>query len=60
MGKMSKTSSRGLVEYLSLLEDPRVERTKTHLLVDIMVIAVLATLSGAESFKEMEIFGPCA
>jgi predicted transposase YbfD/YdcC len=57
MGEMSKTSPTGLVEYLSLLDDPRVERTRAHALLDIMVIAVLATLSGAESFNEMEIFG---
>ncbi|MCA1667830.1 MAG: ISAs1 family transposase, partial [Thermomicrobia bacterium] len=36
---------------------PRVERTKEHLLVDLLTIAVCAVICGADSFVEMEEFG---
>ena len=34
--------------------DPRVERTRRHLLGDILLLALCATLAGAESFADME------
>ena len=34
--------------------DPRVERTRRHLLCDILLLALCATLAGAESFTDME------
>lgn len=34
--------------------DPRVERTRRHLLCDILLLALCATLAGAESFVDME------
>src|SRR6266571_5957862 len=39
------------------LEDPRIERTKKHLLLDILVIAVCTLLTGGEGFQDMELFG---
>lgn len=39
------------------LPDPRVDRTKHHRLLDIVAIAVLAVLSGADSFVEMATYG---
>jgi predicted transposase YbfD/YdcC len=39
------------------LPDPRVERTKQHLLVDIMAIAICAVVCGAEAWTEVEAFG---
>jgi predicted transposase YbfD/YdcC len=39
------------------LTDPRVDRTKKHELVDIVVIALCATLCGADSWLEVEEFG---
>jgi predicted transposase YbfD/YdcC len=42
-----------LVEYFADLPDPRIERTKRHLLVDIVVIALCATLCGADDFVGM-------
>src|SRR5499427_3674529 len=41
----------------TLLEDPRIERTKKHLLLDILVIAVCTLLTGGEGFQDMEFFG---
>lgn len=37
--------------------DPRVERTKDHLLLDISVLASCAVLCGAEAWTEIEQFG---
>ena len=34
--------------------DPRLERTRLHLLCDILLLALCATLAGAESFPDME------
>ena len=34
--------------------DPRVERTRRHLLCDILLLALCATLAGAESFADMD------
>jgi len=44
------------IECFSNLEDPRVDRTKKHLLLDIVAIAICGVLSGAESWEEMEDF----
>lgn len=46
-----------LVECFGEIEDPRVERTKLHSLVDILVIALCATICGADHFTEMEDYG---
>ena len=48
---------RSLVEHLSTIADPRVNRTKDHELTDILVIAICALLCRAETFNEMEDFG---
>ena len=39
------------------LADPRVNRTKDHALIDILVIAVCTLLCGGESFNDMADFG---
>jgi predicted transposase YbfD/YdcC len=46
-----------IVEHFRTLEDPRIERTKRHLLLDILVIAVCTLLTGGERFQDMEFFG---
>ena len=46
-----------LVEHFQPLPDPRVERTKDHALIDILVIAICALLCGGEGFNDMEAFG---
>ncbi len=48
-----------LLAHLAQIPDPRVERTKQHLLTDILAIAILAKLCGADDFTEMAQFG-CA
>src|SRR3712207_1865762 len=46
-----------LPTHFAALDDPRVERTKHHLLLDIIVIAVCAVICGADSWVEIEEFG---
>jgi len=45
------------IHYFSEMKDPRIDRTKVHLLEDIIVIAILSVLCGAETWDEMEEFG---
>jgi predicted transposase YbfD/YdcC len=45
------------INYFSNLTDPRVERTKDHLLDDIIFIAIAAVICGAESWNDMENYG---
>lgn len=54
---MSEKKATTLFEHLSEIKDPRIERTKWHKLIDILVIAVCATICGAESYPDMEEFG---
>jgi predicted transposase YbfD/YdcC len=42
------------LKYFSELRDPRVERTKEHLLEEILLITIAAVLSGADSWNEIE------
>lgn len=44
------------IEAFSDLEDPRVERTKKHLLLDIVGLSLFSVLAGATSWTEMEDF----
>jgi predicted transposase YbfD/YdcC len=39
------------------LKDPRLERTKLHKLLDILVIAICAVICGADSWEDVEDFG---
>ncbi len=54
---MSTSAFPTLVECLSDLPDPRVERTRLHSLMDILVIAICAILCGAEGWDDMAAFG---
>jgi predicted transposase YbfD/YdcC len=46
-----------LIDHLKDLPDPRVNRTRDHELVDILIIAICTLLCGGESFYDMEDFG---
>jgi predicted transposase YbfD/YdcC len=46
-----------LFTVLQKIPDPRIERTKKHLLVDIFIIAICATICGAETWEEIAEFG---
>jgi len=43
--------------HFSDLEDPRIDRTKLHKLLDIVVIAICAVICGADTWVEAESFG---
>jgi predicted transposase YbfD/YdcC len=54
---MQKHPTSSLIEHFQDLADPRVDRTKDHALLDILVIAVCSLLCGGEGFNDMEDFG---
>ena len=54
---MTTTAAPSLMEYFADVPDPRIERCKDHALIDILTIAILATICGAEYFTQMEEFG---
>ncbi|WP_293118592.1 transposase family protein, partial [Moorena sp. SIO4G3] len=41
----------------SEIEDPRVARTRVHLLTDILIIAILSVIAGAKGWEDMENYG---
>lgn len=55
--EIKMASKRTLSECLSVIDDPRVERTRIHDLLDILVLSVLAVMCGAEGWEDIEAFG---
>jgi predicted transposase YbfD/YdcC len=54
---MPTPSAANLTKHFATLTDPRVDRTKEHLLLDIVVIAICAILAGADGWVAVEAFG---
>jgi predicted transposase YbfD/YdcC len=46
-------------EHFSAIEDPRLDRTKKHQLIDIITITLCAVIGGAETWSDIELFGNC-
>ncbi len=46
-----------LISYFSNLPDPRVDRTKEHLLEDIVFITIAAVICGSETWNDIENYG---
>ena len=46
-----------LSTYFDDIPDPRVDRTKQHLLKDILVITILAAIAGAQGWEDIENYG---
>lgn len=44
-------------ESFKRIEDPRVDRTKLHSLLDIIALGIVGVMGGAQSFEEIEDFG---
>jgi predicted transposase YbfD/YdcC len=44
-------------EHFGDLDDPRVDRTKRHQLLDIIAIAICGVICGADSWVDLELFG---
>jgi hypothetical protein len=45
------------VEHFCKLTDPRINRNKLHVLMDIIVLTVCAVISGAECWEDIADFG---
>lgn len=54
---MPVSPSLSLTDHFAALDDPRVERTKLHPLLSIVVVAICAVISGAESWDDIADFG---
>jgi predicted transposase YbfD/YdcC len=52
-----KSHPESLLSHFSIIEDPRIERSKAHSLIDILLIAICAMLCGGDSFVDFEEFG---
>jgi len=54
---MEERVSGAIEQHFGDLEDPRVDRTKLHMLMDILVIAICAVIAGADNWEDVEEFG---
>jgi predicted transposase YbfD/YdcC len=54
---MDQPPVASLRDHFASLQDPRIERTKHHHLLDILTIAICAVICGADSWVECEEFG---
>jgi predicted transposase YbfD/YdcC len=53
----SLPATSSLIDHFVSIPDPRIDRTRRHELVDILVIAICTLLCGGEGFNDMEDFG---
>lgn len=53
---MEKKSVQPLSEYFRDIQDPRIDRCKKYRLLDVIVITLLATISGAEGWEDIQRF----
>lgn len=53
----SKDITTKFQEYFTQIKDLRVERTRYHLLTDIITIAILGVIAGALGWKDIEEYG---
>lgn len=51
---MPETPTAILEKYFASLPDPRVERTRDHKLLDIVIIAICTVIGGAEGWTDVE------
>ena len=54
---MAESHHVSVLDHFADLDDPRVERTRRHQLVDIIAIAICAAICGADSWVHVELFG---
>ena len=46
-----------ITDHFSVIEDPRIDRSKHHKLIDIITIAICAVICGAEGWTDIETYG---
>jgi predicted transposase YbfD/YdcC len=54
---MSETPLEKIEKHFGRVQDPRIERSKEHKLIDIISIAICAVICGAEGWVDIENFG---
>ena len=54
---MEKGRGASVMDHFQDLEDPRIERSKRHGLLDIITIAICGVICGADSWVFVEMFG---
>lgn len=54
---MAREEGPSILDSFASLEDPRIERSRRHKLLDIIAIAICATICGADSWVHIEMFG---
>jgi hypothetical protein len=54
---MEEEQAQTLATIFAAVEDPRIERTKRHKVLDILLIALCGVICGAEGWAEIEEFG---
>src|SRR5512144_3100323 len=54
---MNDEPTASISDHFASLEDPRIDRTKRHQLLDIIVIAICAIICGADDWVEVALFG---
>ena len=55
--RVCRTSHVNITEAFENLTDPRIERTRWHELVDIVVIAICGTICGCDSWEDLPRYG---
>ncbi len=56
---MKLRSKITIADHFNELEDPRIERSKRHKLIDIITITICAVICGADGWKDIELYGQC-
>ncbi len=51
---MVETTRASIAGYFGALEDPRIDRTKRHKLLDIVAIAIYGTICGADNWVDID------
>lgn len=54
---MTQVATATITEHFAEVEDPRIDRTKDHELLDILVIAICGVICGADGWVGIEAFG---
>jgi predicted transposase YbfD/YdcC len=54
---VAQTPSPSFLDHFSQIDDPRVNRRRRHKLLDILFIALCATICGADDFLAIEVWG---